>query len=163
MADALRMGQIFITVTGDKNVISFNHILKMRDGVIIGNAGHFNVEIAVDELTKKAKSKRDIRPFVEEYVLNDGSKRYILAQGRLLNLSAAEGHPAEVMDMSFANQALAAEFLVKNKGKLKTQVYRISPEMDREIARLKLEAMGIKIDQLTPEQKKYLTSWQEGT
>src|SRR3989344_3620910 len=163
IADAARVGDIFVTVTGDKTVISFEHMQKMKDGALIANSGHFNVEIAVAELEKRAKSKRQVRPYVDEYTLKDGSKRFILGEGRLINLVAAEGHPAEVMDMSFANQALAAEFFVKNKGKLKTQVYTISPEMDAEIAQLKLAAMGVKIDTLTPEQKKYLTSWQEGT
>ena len=163
IADAARVGDIFVTVTGDKTVISFEHMQKMKDGAIIANSGHFNVEIAVGELEQKAKAKRTVRPYVDEYTLTDGTRRFILGEGRLINLVAAEGHPAEVMDMSFANQALAAEFFVKNKGKLKTQVYTISPEMDAEIARLKLIAMGIKIDTLTPEQKHYLASWQEGT
>jgi adenosylhomocysteinase len=135
----------------------------MKDGAIIANSGHFNVEIAVDELAQKAKSRRKIREYVDEYTLADGSRRYVLAQGRLINLAAAEGHPAEVMDMSFANQALAAEFFIQNKGNLKVKVYTISPEMDREIARLKLAAMDVKIDSLTSEQKKYLGSWEEGT
>jgi adenosylhomocysteinase len=163
IADAVKIGDIFVTVTGDKHVISLEHILKMKDGAIIANSGHFNVEIAVDELAKKAKSRRQMREYVDEYTLADGSRRYVLAQGRLINLSAAEGHPAEVMDMSFANQALAAEFFVQSKGNLKVKVYTISPEMDREIARLKLVAMGIKFDTLTSEQKKYLGSWEEGT
>lgn len=161
--EAVKTADIFVTVTGDKHVISLDHILHMKDGAIIANSGHFNVEIAVDELEKLATTKRTIRPFVDEYTLKDGTKRYILGEGRLLNLAAAEGHPAEVMDMSFANQALAAEFFVQNQGKLKVQVYTISPTMDKEIARLKLEAMGIKIDKLTAEQKHYLNSWQEGT
>ncbi len=160
---AIKEGDIFVTVTGDKNVISLKHILGMKDGAILANAGHFNVEIALGELEKKAKAKRNIRPFVDEYTLTDGTKRFVLAEGRLINLSAAEGHPAEVMDMSFANQALAAEFFVKNKGKLVPQVYTISDKMDKEIARLKLAALGIKIDSLTAEQKKYLGSWKEGT
>jgi len=160
---AIKEGDIFVTVTGDKNVISLKHILGMKDGAILANAGHFNVEIALGELEKKAKAKRNIRPFVDEYTLTDGTKRFVLAEGRLINLSAAEGHPAEVMDMSFANQALAAEFFVKNKGKLAPQVYTISDKMDKEIARLKLAALGIKIDSLTAEQKKYLGSWKEGT
>jgi adenosylhomocysteinase len=135
----------------------------MKDGALIANSGHFNVEIAIAELEKKAKAKRFIRPFVEEYTLADKTKRYILGEGRLINLVAAEGHPAEVMDMSFANQALAAEFFVKRKGTLTAQVYTISREMDSEIARLKLVAMGIKHDTLTAEQKNYLSSWKEGT
>jgi len=163
LTQAIKEGDIFVTVTGDKNVISLKHILGMKDGAILANAGHFNVEIALGELEKKAKAKRNIRPFVDEYTLTDGTKRFVLAEGRLINLSAAEGHPAEVMDMSFANQALAAEFFVKNKGKLAPQVYTISDKMDKEIARLKLAALGIKIDSLTAEQKKYLGSWKEGT
>lgn len=161
--EAVKQGDIFVTVTGDKNVISIEHILTMKDGAIIANSGHFNVEIAVEELEKKAKSHRSLRGYVDEYTLKDGTKRFVLGQGRLINLVAAEGHPAEVMDMSFANQALAAEFFVKQKGKLEVKVYTISREMDEEIARLKLEAMGVKFDKLTPEQKKYLSSWQEGT
>lgn len=163
MSDAARVGDIFVTVTGDKNVISIDHILKMKDGAIIANSGHFNVEVAVDELVKKSKATRNIREFVSEYTLKDATRRYILGEGRLINLAAAEGHPAEVMDMSFANQALAAEFFVKNKGKLAVKVYTIAPEMDREIAKLKLIAMGVKFDTLTKEQTHYLNSWQEGT
>ncbi len=161
--DAVKTGDIFVTVTGDKAVISISHILRMKDGAVIANSGHFNVEVSVEELEKKAKAKRMIRPFVDEYTLKDGTKRYVLGEGRLINLVAAEGHPAEVMDMSFANQALAAEFFVKNKGKLRVKVYMISPKMDKEIARLKLAAMGVKFDRLTREQKKYLGSWKEGT
>lgn len=165
--EAAKKADIFVTVTGGKDTISLSHILSMKDKAVLANSGHFNVEIALGELEKIAKSKRAIRPFLEEYIIktaSGGDKRvYILGQGRLINLVAAEGHPAEVMDMSFANQALAAEFFVKNKGKLEVKVYTISPEMDSEIARLKLQAMGIKIDTLTQEQKKYLGSWQEGT
>jgi adenosylhomocysteinase len=165
---AAKIGDIFITVTGDKNVISFDHIKTMKNGAMIGNSGHFNVEIAIDQLESTATTKRTIKPFVDEYTLKkqgktETKKIYVLGEGRLLNLAAAEGHPAEVMDMSFANQALAAEFFVKNKGKLKVKVYGISPKMDKEIARLKLVAMGVKIDKLTREQKHYLNSWQEGT
>jgi adenosylhomocysteinase len=161
--DAAKVGDIFVTVTGDKHVISLEHIMDMKDGAVIANSGHFNVEIALSDLEKKARSSREVRPFVKEYILADKTKRFVLADGRLLNLSAAEGHPAEVMDMSFANQALAAEFFVQQKGSLEVKVYTISPEMDREIARLKLEAMGVKFDTLTKEQKHYLGSWQEGT
>ncbi len=163
ISDAAKIGDIFVTVTGDKNVISLAHILRMKDGAIIANSGHFNVEIAVEELEKKAVKKRKMREYVEEYVLRDGTKRYVLGEGRLINLAAAEGHPAEVMDMSFANQALAAEFFVQNKDNLSVKVYTISPEMDREIARLKLISMGVKFDSLTNEQKHYLDSWEEGT
>lgn len=163
MKQAARIGDVFVTVTGNKHVISLAHMLAMKDGAVIANSGHFNVEIAVDELARKAKAKRTIRPFVDEYTLPNSSRRYVLGDGRLINLVAAEGHPADVMDMSFANQALAAEFFVKQQGKLKVQVYTISPRMDREIARLKLAAMGVKYDKLTREQRHYLTSWQEGT
>jgi len=163
IADAAKDGDIFVTVTGDKHVIALAHILKMKDGAIIANSGHFNVEIAVDELAKRAKSTRKIRDYVDEYTLPDGSRRFVLAQGRLINLSAAEGHPAEVMDMSFANQALAAEFFVQNRENLSVKVYTISAEMDREIARLKLVSMGIKFDTLTHQQNTYLGSWEEGT
>jgi len=163
MNEAARVADIFVTVTGDKQVISLAHIKLMKSGAIIANSGHFNVEVAVDELEKFAIKKRIMRTYVDEYTLPDKSVRYVLAQGRLINLAAAEGHPAEVMDMSFANQALAAEFFVKNKQKLEVKVYTISKEMDHEIARLKLVAMGIKFDVLTKEQKNYLGSWQEGT
>ena len=162
LSDAVKTGDIFVTVTGDKHVIALEHMLKMKDGAVVANSGHFDVEIAVADLAKKATSKRRIRPFVDEYTVS-GKRIYVLGEGRLINLAAAEGHPAEVMDMSFANQALAAEFFVKNKGALSVQVYTISPEMDSEIARLKLVAMGVSLDRLTREQEHYLTSWQEGT
>ncbi len=163
MKDAARVADILVTVTGDKNVISIEHIKLMKDGAIIANSGHFNVEVAVEELEKIARSKRQIRTFVDEYVMKDGSRRFILGEGRLINLAAAEGHPAEVMDMSFANQALAAEFFAENRGKLENKIYGISRELDSEIARLKLVAMGVNIDTLTREQVHYLSSWQEGT
>ena len=161
--DAAKIGDFFVTLTGDKSVITLEHMMKMKDGAVMANSGHFDVEIAVAALKKAAKSVRRIRPFVDEYTMKDGTKRFVLGEGRLINLAAAEGHPADVMDMSFANQALAAEFFVKNKGKLKVKVHTISPKMDSEIARLKLASMGVKIDRLTREQKHYLTSWQEGT
>lgn len=163
VSEAVKTGDIFVTVTGNKNVITYEHMLKMKNGAIIANSGHFDVEIEYAKLQKKSKAVRTLRNFVEEFTLKNNQKVYVLAQGRLINLSAAEGHPAEVMDMSFANQALACEFFIKNKDKLEVKVYTISPEMDQEIARLKLAAMGVKIDKLTPEQKKYLVSWQEGT
>lgn len=163
MRDAAKIGDVFVTVTGDKHVVSFEDIETMKDGAMLANSGHFNVELELDKLEKKSKGKRQVRPFVDEYTMKDGTKRYVLGEGRLINLAAAEGHPAEVMDMSFANQALAAEFFIKNQGQLEPKVYRISQEMDSQIARLKLAAMGIKFDKLTPEQKKYLASWQEGT
>ena len=158
---AAESGDIFVTVTGDKNVITLSDILKMKDGTILANSGHFNLEIDLDSLKKETKSIRKIKQSVEEYILKNGTKRYVLAEGRLVNLAAAEGHPDEVMDMSFANQALAAEYLVKNRGKLENKVYQLPSEID--IAVLKLTAMGIKIDKLTAEQEKYLSSWQEGT
>lgn len=162
MQDAVKTGDIFVTVTGDKSVITLSHMEAMKDGAVVANSGHFDVEIEIAALEKKAKAKRRIRPFVDEYLLK-GKRIFVLGEGRLINLAAAEGHPAEVMDMSFANQALAAEFFVKHQGKLDVKVYRISPEMDREIARLKLAAMGVTLDRLTREQKRYLSSWQEGT
>ncbi len=162
IADAVKTGDIFVTVTGDKSVITLRHMLAMKDGAVVCNSGHFDVEIEMAALEKKTKSKRRIRPFVDEYKLG-GKRLFVLGEGRLINLAAAEGHPAEVMDMSFANQALAAEFFVKNKGNLEVKVYHIDRAMDTEIARLKLVAMGVKLDKLTNEQKHYLTSWQEGT
>lgn len=162
MVDAVKSGDIFVTVTGDKSVITLEHMSAMKDGAVVCNSGHFDVEIEMARLEKKAKSKRRVRPFVDEYMLS-GKRIFVLGEGRLINLAAAEGHPAEVMDMSFANQALAAEFFVKNKGKLEVKVYHIDRAMDSEIARLKLVAMGVKLDKLTPVQHHYLTSWQEGT
>lgn len=161
--EAARIGDIFVTVTGNINVISEKVFSKIKDGAIVANTGHFNVEIDIEGLERLSSSKRTIRDFVEEYTLKDGRKVYLLAQGRLVNLSAAEGHPAAVMDMSFANQALCAEYIYKNAKKLKNTVYSVPEEIDKEIARLKLESMGIKIDKLTKEQIKYLRSWQEGT
>lgn len=163
ITQAVKIADILITATGDKHVVSKEIIEHMKDGAILANTGHFDVEIDVAYLEKTAKSKRTIRPSLEEYVLKSGKKLYLLAQGRLVNLSAAEGHPAEVMDMSFANQALAAEWLVKNKSTLENKVYVLPKELDERIAKLKLEAMGISIDTLTAEQKKYLSSWTEGT
>ena len=160
---AVKTGDIFVTVTGDKGVITLEHMLAMKDGAVVSNSGHFDVEIEIAALVKKAKATRRIRPFVDEYTLPSKKKIFVLGEGRLINLAAAEGHPAEVMDMSFANQALAAEFFAKNKGKLEVKVYTISRKMDSEIARLKLAAMGVKFDTLTSEQNHYLTSWQEGT
>lgn len=166
ISDAAKIGDIFVTVTGDKHVISMDHILDMKDGAILANSGHFNAEIAIEDLEKIAKAKRRVRTYIDEYTIEKKQKNkkvYVLGEGRLINLVAAEGHPAEVMDMSFANQALAAEWLVKNRGKLKAQVYQLPKNIDEEIAGLKLESLGIKIDKLTKEQKHYLTSWQEGT
>jgi adenosylhomocysteinase len=163
MAEAAPLGDIFCTLTGDIRVIGKEHFLKMKDGAILANSGHFNVEIDLEGLEKISAGKRTIRDFVEEYRLKNGKKVYVLGEGRLINLAAAEGHPSSVMDMSFANQALAAEYLTRNRGKLGKKVYGVPAEIDREIARLKLESMGIKIDILTPLQKKYLSSWEMGT
>ncbi|MEE9323567.1 MAG: adenosylhomocysteinase [Candidatus Aenigmarchaeota archaeon] len=163
MSEASRIGDIFVSATGDKNVISGKHMANMKSGAIIANSGHFNVEIDMPELEKISKSKKTIRDNVEEYTFRDGRKIYLLAEGRLVNLAAAEGHPSEVMDMSFANQALASLYILKNKGKFEPKVYKVPKEIDSEIAKLKLESMGIKIDKLTSEQEKYLSSWKEGT
>jgi len=163
LMEAARVGDIFITVSGDKNVIDEAHFRVMKDGAIVANSGHFNVEINIPALESLAKSKRTIRNFVEEYTLKDGRCLYLLGEGRLINLAAAEGHPASVMDMSFANQALCMEYVVKNKGKLEIKVHPVPEEIDKEVARLKLQAMGVTIDSLTPEQKEYLASWEEGT
>ena len=162
LSSATEYADIIVTATGDKNVISEDILKKVKDGVILANSGHFNVEIDIGYLEKSKQSKRTIRDSVEEYVV-DGKKIYLLAGGRLVNLASAEGHPPDVMDMSFANQALAAEYLVQNKGKLEPDVYTIPKELDDMIAALKLESLGIKIDSLTEEQKKYLASWNEGT
>ena len=163
LIEAARLGDIFITTTGDKNVIDSAHLRVMKDGAILANSGHFNVEINIPALESLAHSKRRIRPSVDEYTLNDGRHLYLLGEGRLVNLAAAEGHPASVMDMSFANQALCLEYIVKNRGSLETKVYPVPEEIDKQVARLKLNSMGINIDTLTPEQKEYLTSWEEGT
>jgi adenosylhomocysteinase len=163
MEEAAKIGDIFITVTGDLNVIDRHHMELMKDGAIIGNSGHFNVEINIPALQEMATEKRLVRPFVEEFDLKDGRRIYLLGEGRLINLAAAEGHPASVMDMSFANQSLSAEYMVKNAGQLKNKVYSVPEDIDREIARLKLESMRINIDTLTPEQVSYLNSWEEGT
>jgi len=163
LMEAAKEGDIFITVAGDKHVIDEAHLRVMKDGAILANSGHFNVEINIPALESMAQSKRRIRPFVDEYTLNNGRHLYLLGEGRLINLAAAEGHPASVMDMSFANQALCLEYIVKNRGKLEPKVYPVPEEIDKQVARLKLNSMGIEIDTLTPEQRQYLTSWQEGT
>jgi adenosylhomocysteinase len=163
MAEAAKEGNIFCTLTGDLNVIDKTHFEVMKDGAIISNSGHFNVEINIPALEEMSASKRLVRPYVEEYVQKDGRRIYILGEGRLINLAAAEGHPASVMDMSFANQALSLEYMVKNADKLEKTVYGVPNDIDQEIARLKLEAMGINIDILTSEQEKYLHSWEHGT
>jgi len=163
LMDAAREGDIFVTLSGDKHVIDEAHLMVMKDGAILANSGHFNVEINIPALESMAIGKREIRPFVEEYSLKDDRRIYLLGEGRLINLAAAEGHPASVMDMSFANQALCLEYLVKNREKLEPKVYPVPEEIDKQVARLKLDSMGIKIDNLTKEQAQYLTSWQEGT
>ena len=163
MEEAARIGDIFVTVTGDINVIDQKHFEMMKDGAIVANSGHFNVEINIPALEAIAKEKRLVRPFVEQYELSDGRRINLLGEGRLINLAAAEGHPASVMDMSFANQALSLDYMVKNASRLERKVYSVPADIDREIARLKLNAMGVKIDQLTPEQVAYLNSWEEGT
>ncbi|MFC1949543.1 adenosylhomocysteinase [Chloroflexota bacterium] len=163
LLEAAKEGDIFITISGDKHVIDKAHMQVMKDGAIMANSGHFNVEINIPALEGLSGGKRTIRPFVDEYSMKDGRNLYLLGEGRLINLAAAEGHPASVMDMSFANQALCLEYMAENRGKLETRVYPVPEEIDKQVARLKLDAMGIDIDTLTPEQKKYLTSWQEGT
>ena len=161
--EAVLWGEVFVTATGDKHVIGVKEMLAMRDGAIVANAGHFNVEFDYEGIKQKAKSVRLLRDNLEELVLPSGKKLYVLGEGRLINLVGAEGHPAEVMDLSFANQALAAEWFLRNKGKLEPKVYVLPKEMDQEIAGLKLKSMGVEIDKLTADQVKYLGSWQEGT
>jgi adenosylhomocysteinase len=161
--DASKIGDIFVTATGNINVISKDCFQLMKDGAIVCNTGHFNVEIDIENLSRASKTKRIIRDFVEEFTLKNNKRIYLLGEGRLINLAAAEGHPSAVMDMSFANQALCAEYMVKNAKKLQKTVYSVPESIDKEIAKLKLKAMGIKIDTLTHEQKKYLQSWEMGT
>jgi adenosylhomocysteinase len=163
LLEAARIGDVFITATGDKGVISKSHFEVMADGAILANSGHFNVEIDIPALNSLATGTQLMRPLVDEYTLGDGRHIYLLAEGRLVNLAAAEGHPASVMDMSFANQALCLEYLVKNRGKLEPRVYPVPEEIDKQVARLKLKSMNIGIDSLSPEQEKYLNTWQEGT
>jgi adenosylhomocysteinase len=163
MSQAAEVGDVFCTLTGDINVIREEHFLVMKDGAILSNSGHFNVEIDLEALARISTGHRPIREFVEEYALKNAKRLYLLAEGRLVNLAAAEGHPSAVMDMSFANQALAAEFISKNHQKFQKQVYPVPEEIDREIARMKLAAMETEIDTLTPEQEKYLASYDLGT
>lgn len=166
IADAAKLGDIFVTVTGNKNVINTDALLSMKSGAFVSNAGHFDVEIDVNGLRAHVKEIKNIRPALEEWILDDkhgGKSIYVLAEGRLVNLIGAEGHPASVMDMSFANQALGMEFILKNKGKLENKLYTLPKSVDEQIARIKLESMGIEIDKLTPEQQQYLNSWQSGT
>ena len=163
LAEASKIGDFFCTLTGDKHVIDIKHFLAMKEGAIVANSGHFNVELNLEGLAKVTKSRRMIRDFVEEHTLKNGKRIYVLAEGRLVNLAAAEGHPSSVMDMSFANQALSAEYLVKKGKTLKKEVYPVPADIDEMIARLKLKSMGIRIDTLTAEQKEYLASWEAGT
>jgi adenosylhomocysteinase len=163
MLSAAKIGDFFVTVTGDINVIREEHFKVMKDGAIVCNSGHFNVEIDIPSLKKLSKKRRIIREFVEEYTLKDGRCINLLGEGRLINLTSAEGHPSSVMDMSFANQVLSAEYMVKKGSELEKSVYPVPEDIDREIARLKLDAMGIKVDRLTKEQRKYLASWEMGT
>ncbi len=163
MEQAAKIGDIFCTATGDKSVIRREHIETMKDGAILANSGHFNVEIDIPALKSLASETREARAFVDEFTMQDARRIYLIADGRLVNLSAAEGHPALVMDMSFANQALGVEYAVQHAGELDRKVYPVPGEIDREIARLKLATMGIDIDRLTEEQQKYLASWDEGT
>ena len=163
MEEAAKIGDVFCTVTGNKNVLAKQHFTVMKDGAIISNSGHFNVEIDIPSLEKLSSSKRTTRTFVDEYTMKDGRRINLLGEGRLINLAAAEGHPASVMDMSFADQALSCEYMVKNHASLEKKVYMVPVELDKRVAKLKLESLGIKIDRLTPEQEEYLASWNEGT
>jgi adenosylhomocysteinase len=163
IAEASKLGDVFVTVTGNKNVIAGQHFRQMKDGAIVANSGHFNVEIDIPALEKLAKNKRQTREFVDEYTLRNGRKIYLLGEGRLINLAAAEGHPAVVMDMSFADQALSAEYMVKNAKSLEAKVYPVPADIDQNVAKLKLQSLGVSIDTLTREQAKYLASWSEGT
>jgi adenosylhomocysteinase len=163
MSEAARIGDVFVTVTGNKSVLAAEHFESMKDGAVVANSGHFNVEIDIPALERMASSHREVRPFVEEYVVSEGRRINLLAEGRLVTLSSAEGHPASVMDMSFANQALSAEYMLRNAGTLERRVYPVPEAIDRQIAKLKLESKGISIDKLTPEQEHYLASWSEGT
>jgi len=163
MEEAAKIGDVFCTVTGNKNVLAKQHFALMKDGAIISNSGHFNVEIDIPSLEKLSSSKRTTRTFVDEYTMKDGRRINLLGEGRLINLAAAEGHPASVMDMSFADQALSCEYMVKNHASLEKKVYTVPVELDKRVAKLKLESLGIKIDRLTSEQEEYLASWSEGT
>ncbi len=163
MSDAAAVGEVFCTVTGSKNVLSKDHFEKLKNGAILCNSGHFNVEIDLEALGKMASSRRPTREFVEEFVMRDGRRLYVLGEGRLINLASAEGHPASVMDMSFANQALAVNYVVKSHESLEKKCYPVPTDLDRQVARMKLESMGVNIDRLTLEQERYLASWSEGT
>ena len=163
MAEAAAQADVLVTVTGNTSVVREEHFSRMKDGAIVANSGHFNVEIDLEALERGSASRRTVRPFVDEFTQKDGRRIYVLGEGRLINLASAEGHPASVMDMSFANQALAVEHLIREKGRLERKVYRVPIHIDREIARLKLASMGVRIDELTPRQREYLASWTHGT
>ena len=163
MLEAAQIGDLFVTLTGNKKVITREHFERLKSGAILANSGHFNVEIDLETLGRMASSRRQVREYVEEFALRDGCRVCVLAEGRLINLAAAEGHPASVMDMSFANQSLAVEYLVKNYSSLEQRVFPVPEELDKRVARMKLESMGVTIDRLTPEQEQYLASWAEGT
>jgi adenosylhomocysteinase len=163
MTDAAQIRAVFITLTGTKHVMAREHFSRLKDGAILCNSGHFNIEIDLEALGKMSVGRREMREFVEEFKMGDGRRINVLGEGRLINLAAAEGHPASVMDMSFANQALASEYMVKNHASLENKVYSVPEALDKNVARLKLESMGVKIDRLTPEQEHYLASWSEGT
>jgi adenosylhomocysteinase len=163
MSEACSIGDVFVTVTGNKNVIAREHFDKLKGGAILCNSGHFNVEIDLDALASVSSSRKEARPFVEEFSMKDGRKLYVLGEGRLINLAAAEGHPASVMDMSFANQALSAEYMAKNHKTMENKVYSVPEELDKRVAKMKLESMGFSIDKLSPEQEEYLAGWNEGT
>ena len=163
MKEACLKGDVFVTLTGNVNVIRKEHFEKMKDGAIVANSGHFNVELDIPALARISKKKRNVREFVDEYTLGDGRRINLLGEGRLINLAAAEGHPASVMDMSFANQALACEYVAKNYKKLQNKVYNVPEFIDKNISRLKLKSLGVDIDILTKEQRKYLDSWEMGT
>ncbi|HUJ49856.1 MAG TPA: adenosylhomocysteinase [Bryobacteraceae bacterium] len=163
MREAAKLGDVFVTVTGDKSVLTAEHFQSMKDGAVLCNAGHFNVEIDLAGLEKLSTAKREARPLVDEFQMKDGRKIFVLGEGRLVNLATAEGHPASVMDMSFANQALSAEYMNQHHKEMKAQVYSVPEHLDKQIARLKLDSMGVQIDKLTQEQEHYLASWQEGT
>ncbi|HLX42428.1 MAG TPA: adenosylhomocysteinase, partial [Bryobacteraceae bacterium] len=163
MHDAAAIGDVFVTVTGNKNVVARDHFERLKSGAILCNSGHFNVEIDLETLGSMASSHKETRAFVEEFSMRDGRKIYVLGEGRLINLAAAEGHPASVMDMSFANQALSAEYMVKNHASLEKKVYSVPEELDKQVAKMKLESMGVSIDRLSLEQEEYLAGWSEGT
>jgi adenosylhomocysteinase len=163
MAEAATIGELFITLTGNKSVIARDHFEKLKNGAILCNSGHFNVEIDLETLGNMASSRRQTREFVEEFAMRDGRRVYVLGEGRLINLAAAEGHPASVMDMSFANQALCSEYMIKNHASLENRVYAVPEDLDKHVAKMKLDAMSVKIDRLTPDQEHYLASWSEGT